>query len=253
MKNLTKFVVGATAIIMSLCCVSAYAAETPAKADRNNQKQSVFVNMEMKMGAERNNGIADKTNVQNGNTKPAFSKEMPVDEKAVEIAEDDMLKKGKEKFEAKPKRNNMEEKNMSTEIAEEKTAKIEELKADLAAKLEAGEITQEEYDKAVAKIKGEDFMFGGNGGRDMKDEKPEEVEMTEEEKAAKIEELKADLAAKLEASEITQEEYDEAISKIAVEDFEHGRKIGKNRRNGNRNVPVINDESENAKDEIETV
>ena len=54
---------------------------------------------------------------------------------------------------------------------EEKTAKIEELKANLAAKLEAGEITQGKYDEMLAKIEAGDYMFGGRGGR-MKGENP---------------------------------------------------------------------------------
>ena len=54
---------------------------------------------------------------------------------------------------------------------EEKAARIEELKTDLAAKLEYGEITQEEYDEMIAKIEAGDFMFGGKGGG-MKGENP---------------------------------------------------------------------------------
>jgi len=54
---------------------------------------------------------------------------------------------------------------------EEKAAKIEELKTDLAAKLEAGEITQEEYDEKLAKIESGDFRLDSKGGRGIKDTK----------------------------------------------------------------------------------
>lgn len=62
-----------------------------------------------------------------------------------------------------------------------------------------------------------DFKFS----RGMKGEKPEE--MTEEEKEAKLEEIKAELASKLEAEEITQEEYDEMLAALESGKFKSGK------------------------------
>jgi len=45
-------------------------------------------------------------------------------------------------------------------------------------------------------------------------ERPQMPKMSDEDKAAAIEELKAELAKKLEACEISQEEYDKATSKL---------------------------------------
>lgn len=72
------------------------------------------------------------------------------------------------------------EKSEMTE--EENAAKIEELKTDLAAKLEAGEITQDEYGEAVAMIESGNFMFDGHGGRQWNETPPTppENEITEE-------------------------------------------------------------------------
>ncbi len=55
---------------------------------------------------------------------------------------------------------------------EEKTARLEARKATLAAWLEAGKITQEQYDEQLAKIEAGDFGFRFNG-RNFKGEKPE--------------------------------------------------------------------------------
>ena len=149
-----------------------------------------------------------------------------------EESEENMTKSERPAFSMKAKDNDapmakQEKKEKPSKVAmteEEKTAKIEKLKTDLATKLEVGEITQEEYDEKLAKIEARDFMRGNKGGRGVKGEKPE---MTDEEKAAKIEELKADLAAKLEAGEITQEEYDEKLAKIEAGDFIRGDKGGR--------------------------
>ena len=56
-------------------------------------------------------------------------------------------------------------------MTEEKTAKIEKLKTDLATKLEAGEITQEEYDEKFAKSEAGNFKLGSKDGRNLKGER----------------------------------------------------------------------------------
>jgi len=88
---------------------------------------------------------------------------------------------------------------------EEKAAKLEAFKNTLAEKLSSGEITQEEYDDAIAKMESGEFTFGGKAFKGMKGEKPEMFsfdsdhfqnmkdklsEMTDEEKAAMMENLK---------------------------------------------------------------
>ncbi len=55
---------------------------------------------------------------------------------------------------------------------EEKAARTERITTELSAKLEAGEITQAEYDDMMAKIKSGDFMIGGMGGKGMNDMQP---------------------------------------------------------------------------------
>ena len=83
---------------------------------------------------------------------------------------------------------------------------LEAFKNTLAEKLSSGEITQEEYDDAIAKMESGEFTFGGKAFKGMKGEKPETFsfdsehfqnmkdklsEMTDEEKAAMLENLKA--------------------------------------------------------------
>lgn len=58
---------------------------------------------------------------------------------------------------------------------EAKDAILEGIKASLAEKLDAGEITQEEYDKAIAKIESGNFTFGGKGFKGMGGKKPENM------------------------------------------------------------------------------
>ena len=123
---------------------------------------------------------------------------------------------------------------------EEKAAKVEEMKANqkkaLDEQLAAGKITQEQYDEAIAKVEVGEFRFGfGFNGRNNaeqpkawgrnwnKGEAPQRQELTEEEKAAKAEEMKANrkkaLDEQLAAGKITQEQYDEAIAKVEAGEF----------------------------------
>lgn len=100
---------------------------------------------------------------------------------------------------------------------EQKAAMIEGVKASLAEKLAAGEITQEKYDEAIAKIEEGGFAFGGKGFKGMAGKKPENMgdfrmpafsgkefkgmngkpgerpELTDEQKAAMLEKIKSAL------------------------------------------------------------
>lgn len=64
---------------------------------------------------------------------------------------------------------------------------------------------------------GEHPAFSVRAGNDRRNWKP--CEMTEEEKAARIENFKAKLAEKLAAGEITQEKYDEIIANMESGNF----------------------------------
>ena len=93
-------------------------------------------------------------------------------------SEENMTKSERPAFSMKDKDNGapmakQEKKEKPSKVAmtEEKTAKIEKLKTDLATKLEAGEITQEEYDDAVAEIEAGNFKLGSKDGRNLKGER----------------------------------------------------------------------------------
>jgi len=115
---------------------------------------------------------------------------------------------------------------------EELAAKKAELTEALKAKLEAGEITQEEYDKKLQQIEeGKGFNKGKPQGRMNPPQLPEE------EKAAKKAELTEALKAKLEAGEITQEEYDKKLQQI-----EEGKGFNKGKPQGRMNPPQLTEE-----------
>ncbi|MGO1580165.1 MAG: hypothetical protein ACTHWZ_01980 [Peptoniphilaceae bacterium] len=99
------------------------------------------------------------------------------------------------------------------ELTEDQKAEMEEnMKERLAEQLEDGNITQEEYDQAISDIaEGKRPMFLGRGGFGNM----ERPELTEEQKAEMEENMKERLAEQLEDGNITQEEYDQAISDIA--------------------------------------
>ena len=65
---------------------------------------------------------------------------------------------------------------------EEKAARAEKAKEKLTEKLEAGKITQEEYDAELAKIESGDFGHGRKGDKDHSKHKPQSK--TENEAAA---------------------------------------------------------------------
>ena len=122
---------------------------------------------------------------------------------------------------------------------EEKAAKAEKMKAKLAEKLAEGKITQEEYDAELARIEAGDFKPDRRGGRDKAD-KPE---LTEEEKAAKAEKMKAKLAEKLAEGKITQEEYDAELARIESGDFKPDHKGGKGHSMHKPHDKAVNEEN----------
>ena len=101
------------------------------------------------------------------------------------------------------------------------------MKAKLAEKLESGEITQEEYDERIAAIESGDFKPMGRGFGKMKGQPSEKPELTDEQKTQMLEDMKAKLAEKLEAGEITQEQYDERIAAIESGDFKPNKNAPK--------------------------
>ncbi len=64
-------------------------------------------------------------------------------------------------------------------LSEEKAAKLEEVKAKLAEKLEAGEITQEEYDEAIAAIDAGEYKLSRGGMGKRPEKAPEVQEVTQ--------------------------------------------------------------------------
>ena len=64
-----------------------------------------------------------------------------------------------------------------------------------------------------------EFKPMGKGFGKMNGQIPEKTELTEEEKAQMLEDMKAKLAEKLEEGKITQEQYDEKIAAIESGDF----------------------------------
>lgn len=61
----------------------------------------------------------------------------------------------------------------------------------------------------------------------MKGQPSEKPELTDEEKAERLEDMKAKLSEKLEAGEITQEQYDERIAAIESGDFKPNKNAPK--------------------------
>ncbi|MDD6564286.1 MAG: hypothetical protein PUF08_04315 [Clostridiales bacterium] len=88
-----------------------------------------------------------------------------------------------------------------------------------------------------------DFKQMGRGFDKMNGQMPEKPELTDEQKAQLLEDMKAKLAEKLEAGEITQEEYDERIAAIESGDFKpnenapkQGEKMPAGKKTGSPNT-----------------
>ncbi len=124
---------------------------------------------------------------------------------------------------------------------EQKAEMLEKAKTALSKKLANSEITQEQYDEAVAKMDAGEMPFFGNSkgfGRTNKGDKPDRPEMpelTEEQKAEILEQAKTDLSEKLANGEITQEQYDEAVAKLEAGEMPLFGKNCKNFEKGGRN------------------
>lgn len=109
---------------------------------------------------------------------------------------------------------------------EQRAAHLEKMKAELAEKLASGKISQETYDKILASIESGDFKNGNHVRPDG--EKTEKKELTEEEKAAHLEKMKAELSEKLASGKITQETYDRILASITSGDFKNGNHMRPN-------------------------
>ena len=94
----------------------------------------------------------------------------------------------------------------------------------LSEKLEAGELTHEQYNEIIAAIESRDFR-GAWGKGAMRGNASK---LTEEQKAELLTKRDEMLAEKLESGEITQEQYDEIVAAIGSGEFDgHGRNLGK--------------------------
>lgn len=145
----------------------------------------------------------------------------------------------------KPERNMAEKPAMPEFTEEEKAARLEVLKAELADELESGKISQEDYDEALSSIEAGEFMPPKGDGRDKKGEKPElgekpeRPELSDEEKAAMLEKHEKMLSEMLDAGKISQEEYDKAVSDIESGNLVPQRPGGKDMK-GSRPAPGNN-------------
>ena len=88
----------------------------------------------------------------------------------------------------------------------------------------ASVLAKGDQNKAEKKIRSEQTTVEKNTARSIKGDKPE---LTEEEKAARAEKMKAKLAEKLADGKLTQEEYDAELARIESGDFKPDRKGGK--------------------------
>ncbi|GBU10938.1 hypothetical protein AwErysi_05540 [Erysipelotrichaceae bacterium] len=107
---------------------------------------------------------------------------------------------------------------------EQKAARVEQMRERLAEKQAAGEITPSEYNDAITNIESGTMsgrMRGMNGDAHM--------QYTEEQQAARVEQMKERLAEKQAAGEITPSEYNDVITNIESGTM-HG---GMNGMNGN--------------------
>ena len=124
------------------------------------------------------------------------------------------------------------------ELTEEQIAeRAEHMRERLTQRLEDGRITQEQYDERIAAIESGEFPMSGKrsrgGGR-------ERVELTEEQIAERVAQIRERLDQRLADGSITQEQYDEKIA--ALESGEYplsGRsKRGGGNKGNKEEVPV---------------
>ena len=211
MKNLTKII--AVVTILSLSCAAAYSAGFPGRHKRMNNRQNDSQIMQKREKPEM-------TDEQKAKMQEKLKEELAAKLESGEITKEeyDAAISKVESGEFKPDRGMMRgRKGEMPEMTDEQKAKIQEkLKEDFSKKLESGEITKEEYDEAIAIIDSGDFDIGMAMKRGPKGEKPE---LTDEQKAKMQKKHKEELAKQLESGEISQEQYDEAISRMESGDF----------------------------------
>ena len=92
---------------------------------------------------------------------------------------------------------------------EQKEEMLTKMKERLAEELAEGKITQDQYDESIADIEAGNFPAGGRHG-----DGEERPEMTDEQKAERLTEMKEKLAEELAEGKITQDQYDEMISNM---------------------------------------
>lgn len=104
---------------------------------------------------------------------------------------------------------------------EEKAERLEQMKSKLAQQLADGMITQEQYDEMITAFENWDFsMMKGLKNHFEWDR----VELTEEQKAEMLENMKTRLAERLANNEISQAQYDEMIANMESWNFMMGFK-----------------------------
>lgn len=117
---------------------------------------------------------------------------------------------------------------------EQKVQKIDTMKENLKERLDAGEVSQEEYDQVIKDIEDGIKPMGLRKGKDRPGNM-ERPDLTDEEKSQIIDKMKERINERLEAGDITQEQYDRAIKDI--EDGKKPRCLGKDRgKDGTRHM-----------------
>ena len=227
MNKLIKIITLALAAAMSLTCLSAFAQEAPENSE-NRRERLKPPRAEMTEREKPEEMTEEEKAARLEKTKAKLAERLQAGEISQE--EYDKMLEAIETTGKIPKRGmGKGPENPEKMTEEEKAVRLEEMKAKLAERLQAGEISQEEYDKILEAIETTGKIPKRGMGKGP--ENPEK--MTEEEKASRLEEMKAKLAERLQAGEISQEEYDKML-----EGIENGRTpkrvIGKGPMHGKR-------------------
>ena len=112
--------------------------------------------------------------------------------------------------------------SVRAELTEEQIAeRVENMRERLAQRLADGRITQEEYDERIAAIESGDFQMSGRRSRDRGEGRVrgERVELTDEQRAERIAQMRERLEQRLADGSITQEEYDEKNAALDSGEF----------------------------------
>ena len=133
--------------------------------------------------------------------------------------------------------------NKNLNLSEEQVQILKDkIKEDLLEMAEADKITQQQYDALLQGVENGNFNFFGRGFKGKMGEKGEAFELSDEEKE-EIKQKHLDmLKERLEKGEITQEEYDEMLSKAQNGEFmPFDRKmmppVGEKNENGDKEFP----------------